>query len=48
MQALFLGAGSSYDCAMPLVSELTAEIKRWLTPDKIHEINDHQKSHQNG
>ncbi|WP_431819638.1 hypothetical protein [Burkholderia sp. F1] len=48
MQALFLGAGSSYDCAMPLVSELTAEIKRWLTPDKIHEINEHQKSHQNG
>lgn len=48
MQALFLGAGSSYDCAMPLVSELTAEIRRWLTPDKIHEINGYQKRQQSG
>jgi hypothetical protein len=48
MQALFLGAGSSYDCAMPLVSELTMEIRRWLTRDKIHEINDRQKSQKVG
>lgn len=48
MRALFLGAGASYDCAMPLVSELTAEIKRWLTAGKVQEINGHQRSHGSG
>lgn len=43
MQALFLGAGASYDCGMPLVSELTAEFKRWFTAEKIHSINQIQR-----
>jgi hypothetical protein len=39
MRALFLGAGASFDAGMPLVTELTAELKRWLTPDKLHGFN---------
>ena len=40
MKALFLGAGASYDCGMPLVWELTAELKRWLTPEKLISFNE--------
>jgi hypothetical protein len=36
---LFLGAGASYEAGMPLVAELTDEIKDWLTPDKLRELN---------
>ena len=36
---LLLGAGASYDVAMPLAQELTAELKRWLTPNKLEELN---------
>ena len=36
---LLLGAGASYDLGMPLVQELTAELKRWLTPTKLEELN---------
>ncbi|MBQ1500398.1 MAG: hypothetical protein IIZ38_18995 [Sphingomonas sp.] len=36
---LFLGAGASYDLGMPLVWELTREIKAWLTGDKLRELN---------
>src|SRR4051812_3113837 len=36
---LFLGAGASYEGGMPLVWELTAEIKNWLTPTKMRELN---------
>src|SRR6202167_459972 len=36
---LFLGAGASYEAGMPLVWELTAEIKNWLTAEKIRELN---------
>ncbi len=32
---LFLGAGASYEAGMPLVWELTNEIKSWLTPEKF-------------
>jgi len=39
MQALFLGAGASYDCGMPIVIELTAELRRWLTPEKLLRFN---------
>lgn len=40
MKALFLGAGATYDCGMPLVWELTAEIRRWLTPEKLIGFNE--------
>lgn len=36
---LFLGAGASYEASMPLVWGLTSEIKRWLTPEKLRELN---------
>ena len=38
-QALFLGAGASVDSGMPLVSELTAELVRWLTPGTLVGFN---------
>lgn len=43
MKALFLGAGATYDCGMPLVWELTAEIRRWLTPEKLISFNENWK-----
>lgn len=39
MQALFLGAGASFDCGLPLTWELTAEIQRWLTPERLEAYN---------
>lgn len=39
MKALFLGAGASYDAGMPLVVELSAELRRWLTPGKLRNLN---------
>lgn len=48
MKALFLGAGASYDFGLPLVWELTAEIRNWLTPEKIDWINDQWKSQGGG
>ena len=36
---LFLGAGASYELGMPLVWELTTELKRWLTPNKLRNLN---------
>lgn len=38
MKALFIGAGAAYDCGMPLVWELTAEIRRWLTPENLFHL----------
>lgn len=32
---LFLGAGASYELGMPLVWELTRELRDWLTPEKL-------------
>jgi len=40
MRALLLGAGASFDAGMPLVTELTAELRRWLTPDKLARFNE--------
>jgi hypothetical protein len=39
LTGLFLGAGASVEVGMPLVWELTDELKRWLTPDKMRELN---------
>jgi hypothetical protein len=39
LTGLFLGAGASYEAGMPLVWELTAEIRNWLTADKLRELN---------
>ena len=37
---LLLGAGASYDIGMPLAAELTDEIRDWLTPAKLSNLND--------
>ena len=39
LTGLFLGAGASYEVGMPLVWDLTNQIKRWLTPDRLHSLN---------
>jgi hypothetical protein len=39
LTGLFLGAGASYEAGLPLVWELTHEIKKWLTPEKLREFN---------
>jgi hypothetical protein len=39
LTGLFLGAGASYEAGMPLVWELTRELKAWLTPDKLRQLN---------
>jgi hypothetical protein len=39
LTGLFLGAGASYEAGMPLASELTREIKGWLTAKKLRELN---------
>ena len=36
---LFLGAGAYYEVGMPLVWELTSELKAWLTPDRSFELS---------
>ncbi|WP_147468282.1 hypothetical protein [Corallococcus interemptor] len=45
---LFLGAGASYEVGMPLVSELTSELRASITPDKLREINAHWRSNGAG
>ncbi|GAA0781182.1 hypothetical protein GCM10009108_22240 [Castellaniella ginsengisoli] len=39
LTGLFLGAGASYEAGMPLVWELTKELKNWLTPEKLRTLN---------
>ena len=48
LTGLFLGAGASYEVGMPLVWELTAEIKDWLTPDKLRELNQGWRTQKGG
>ena len=48
LTGLFLGAGASYELGMPLVWELTAEIKNWLTPEKLRSLNQGWRSQGNG
>ena len=40
LTGLFLGAGASCEGGMPLAWELTAELKKWLTPEKLRSFND--------
>jgi hypothetical protein len=39
LTGLFLGAGASCEAGMPLVWELTKELKSWLTADKLRSLN---------
>ena len=45
LTGLLLGAGASYDLGMPLLWELTSELKSWLTPEKLRDLN---RSWRNG
>jgi hypothetical protein len=45
---LFLGAGASYELGMPLVWELTKEIKAWLTPASLREFNGGWREQRSG
>lgn len=48
LTGLFLGAGASYDVSMPLVWELTAELKKWLTIEKLKLFNAGWREHGGG
>jgi hypothetical protein len=37
---LLLGAGASFESGMPLVWDLSAEIRAWLTPEKLRALNE--------
>ena len=39
LTGLFLGAGASYEVGLPLVWELTTELKDWLTPEELRSLN---------
>ena len=47
LTGLLLGAGASYDTGMPLALELTKELKKWLTPEKLRYLN-HEWQRQEG
>ncbi|WP_111641773.1 hypothetical protein [Marinimicrobium alkaliphilum] len=40
MQALLIGAGASYECGLPLAEELGAELRLWLTPERLAAHNE--------
>ncbi len=44
LTGLFLGACVSCEAGLPLVWELTDEIKKRLTPEKLQEFNQGQRS----
>ena len=48
LTGLFLGAGASYEAGMPLAWGLTAELKAWLTPDKLRWLNESWRSQGGG
>src|SRR6266436_5379027 len=45
---LFLGAGASVDFELPLVWDLTDELRSWLTPLELRKINEESKADGNG
>jgi hypothetical protein len=48
LTGLFLGAGASCEAGMPLVWDLTAEIKNWLTAEKTRSLNEGWRSQGTG
>jgi hypothetical protein len=45
---LFLGAGASVELGLPLAWELTDELRRWLTPEKLCKFNEDWRKHGQG
>ncbi len=48
LTGLFLGAGASYEAGLPVVWELTSEIRDWLTPEKLRDLNKGWRSQGTG
>jgi hypothetical protein len=48
LTGLFLGAGASVEVGMPLVGELTEELKQWLTPEKLRSLNESWRTQGTG
>lgn len=48
LTGLFIGAGFSYEAGMPLVWELTSELRGWLTPEKFRTLNEGWKCQGGG
>lgn len=48
LTGLFLGAGASYEAGLPVVLELTSEIRDWLTPEKLRDLNKGWRSQGTG
>jgi hypothetical protein len=48
LTGLFLGAGASYEAGLPLVWEITRELKDWLTPDKLRSLNEGWRAQGSG
>lgn len=48
LTGLFLGAGASFEAGMPLVWDLTAEIKKWLTQKKLSWFNEQWRAQGGG
>jgi hypothetical protein len=48
LTGLFVGAGCSCEIGMPLVWELTDELKKWLTPTKLRALNRSWRSQGGG
>ncbi len=48
LTGLLIGAGASYEIGMPLVKDLTSELKAWLTPEKLRALNKVWKDKQGG
>src|SRR5690242_9447040 len=46
--ALFLGAGASFDLGMPLVWDLTSELKHYLTSQRLKELNENWRAQGGG
>ena len=44
LTGLLLGAGASFDFGMPLLKELSLELKCWLTPQKLRSLNEQWRS----
>jgi hypothetical protein len=48
LTGFFLGAGFSYEVGMPLVGELTSELKETLTASKVREWNESWRKNGTG
>jgi hypothetical protein len=48
LTGLFLGAGASAELGLPLVWELTNEVKQWLTPAKLRALNQGWRQQRTG